>query len=84
MTRMLIGALLSAAVSTTAFGQYTTGTLPTPRELVAPTQTGPMAPTSPAADSAGPLQQNGLFRYLAPPPARARTGTKDAKDRRPQ
>lgn len=84
MKSMLVGALLSAAVPTAAFGQYTTGTLPTPREMVAPTQTGPMAPTKPAADSAGPLQPNGLFRYLAPPPAPARTGTKAAKDGRPQ
>ena len=82
--RMLIGALLSAAVSTSAFGQYTTGKQPTPRELVAPTQTGPMAPTSPSVESAGPVQPNGLFRFLAPPPAPPRLETKDAKEGRPQ
>ena len=84
MRGVLIAVLLSAVVSTAAVGQTTTGTLPTPRELVAPTQTGPMAPTSPAADSAGPLRPDGLFRYLAPPPAPARTGTKTEKEGRPQ
>jgi hypothetical protein len=84
MTRVLVAMLLSAAVSTAAFGQYTTRTMPTPRELVAPTQTGPMAPTAPSVDSAGPVRRDGMFRYLAPPPAPPRTGTKDETGRRPQ
>ena len=83
MTRMLVAALLLAAASTAAFGQYTTATQPTPRELVAPTQTGPMAPTAPSVESAGPVRPDGLFRYLAPPPAPAR-GTKAEKGGRPQ